>query len=155
MAYGKYKDLTKRIESVQVLIKKAFKMPNNPKYDGYQRGLAWMVYKLFDKKIYRQWYKIYVKSTTYRWTSEPVIRKFQKRRVYYSFKANIWGADSVDMQLISKYYEGLLLCGIDLFSKYTWVVPLKDKKLQFQSYCISKYFRQCKKKTKQNMSGSR
>ena len=76
MAYGKYKDLTKRIESVQVLIKKAFKMPNNPKYDGYQRGLAWMVYKLFDKKIYRQWYKIYVKSTTYRWTSEPVIRKF-------------------------------------------------------------------------------
>ena len=59
------------------------------------------------------------------------------------------------MQLISKYYEGLLLCGIDLFSKYTWVVPLKDKKLQFQSYCISKYFRQCKKKTKQNMSGSR
>ena len=51
MAYGKYKDLTKRIESVQVLIKKAFKMPNNPKYDGYQRGLAWIFYKLFDKKI--------------------------------------------------------------------------------------------------------
>ena len=47
-----------------------------------------------------------------------------------SFKDNIWGVDLADMQLISKYNRGLryLLCAIDLFSKYAFVVPLKDKK---------------------------
>ena len=50
MAYGKYKDLEKRTESDKVLKYKAFEIANNPKYDGYQRGLASMVYKFFDKK---------------------------------------------------------------------------------------------------------
>ena len=61
---------------------------------------------------------------------KSVIRKFKRRRVYSSLKDNIWGVDLVDMQLISKYNKGIryLLCDIDLFSKYTWVVPLKDKK---------------------------
>ena len=46
------------------------------------------------------------------------------------FKDNIWGADLADMQLVSKLNKGLrfLLCVIDIFSKYAWVVPLKDKK---------------------------
>ena len=50
--------------------------------------------------------------------------------MYSSFKDNIWGVDLADMQLISKYNKGLryLLCTIDLFNKYAWVVPLKDKK---------------------------
>ena len=50
--------------------------------------------------------------------------------MYYSFKDNIWGADLADTQLISKYNKGIryLLCAIDLFSKYDFVVPLKDKK---------------------------
>ena len=58
-----------------------------------------------------------------------IIRKFKKRKVYSSFKDNIWGVDLGDMQLISKYNKGIkyLLCVIDLFSKYAWVVPLKDK----------------------------
>ena len=61
---------------------------------------------------------------------KPVIRKFLKRKVYSSFKDNIWGVDLADMQLISKYNKGIryLLCAIDLFSKYAFVVPLKDKK---------------------------
>ena len=50
MAYGKSKDLVKRTQSDKVLKDKAFKIANNPNYDGYQRGLASMVYKLFDKK---------------------------------------------------------------------------------------------------------
>ena len=50
MAYGKLKDLVKRTQSDKVLKDKAFKIANNPKYDGYQRGLASMVYKFFDKK---------------------------------------------------------------------------------------------------------
>ena len=50
MAYGDLKDLAKRIQSYKVLRDKAFNMAKNPKYDGYQRGLASVVYKFFDKK---------------------------------------------------------------------------------------------------------
>ena len=50
--------------------------------------------------------------------------------MYSTFKDNIWGADLADMQLLSKYNNGIrfLLCVIGIFSKYAWVVPLKDKK---------------------------
>ena len=50
--------------------------------------------------------------------------------MYSSFRDNIWGADLVDMQLLSKFNKGFrfLLCVIDIFSKYAWVLPLKDKK---------------------------
>ena len=53
-----------------------------------------------------------------------------KKKVYSSFKDNIWGVDLADMQLISKYNKGIryLLCAIDIFSKYAWVVPWKGKK---------------------------
>ena len=59
MAYGKSKDLVKRTQSDKVLKDEAFKIASDPKYDGYQRGLASMVYKFFDKKssgsgMYRQ-----------------------------------------------------------------------------------------------------
>ena len=50
MTYGKSKYLAKRTESDKVLRDKAFKIASDPKYDGYQRGLASMVYKFFDKK---------------------------------------------------------------------------------------------------------
>ena len=50
MAYGKSKDLFKRTQSDKVLRNEAFKIASDPKYDGYQRGLASMVYKFFDKK---------------------------------------------------------------------------------------------------------
>ena len=61
---------------------------------------------------------------------KPIIRNFKKRTVYSGFKDNIWGADLADMQLISKFNKGFrfLLCVIDIFSKYAWVVPLKYKK---------------------------
>ena len=50
--------------------------------------------------------------------------------MYSAFKNNIWGADLADMQLISKFNKRFrfLLCVIDIFSKYAWVFPLKDKK---------------------------
>ena len=61
---------------------------------------------------------------------KPIIRKFKKRKIHAAFKDNIWGADLADIQLLSRYNKGIrfLLCIIDIFSKYTWVVPLKDKK---------------------------
>ena len=54
----------------------------------------------------------------------------KKRTVCSEFRDNIWGADLADMQLISKFNKGFrfLLCAIDIFSKYAWVVPLNDKK---------------------------
>ena len=47
-----------------------------------------------------------------------------------NLEKGIWGVDLADMQLISKYNRGIryLLCAIDLFSKYAFVVPLKEKK---------------------------
>ena len=61
---------------------------------------------------------------------KPVIKKFEKRKVYSQFKDNIWGVDLADMQSLSKKNKRIkyLLCAIDLFSKYAFVVPLKDKK---------------------------
>ena len=50
MAYGDFKDLARRTASDKVLRDKAFNIAKNPKYDGYQRGLASMIYKCFDKK---------------------------------------------------------------------------------------------------------
>ena len=50
MAYGDFKDLTKRNAADKVLRDKAFKIVSDEKYDGYQRGLASMIYKFFDKK---------------------------------------------------------------------------------------------------------
>ena len=47
---GDFKDLKRRTQSDKVLKDKTFKIPNNPKYDGYQRGLASKVYKFFDQK---------------------------------------------------------------------------------------------------------
>ena len=59
-----------------------------------------------------------------------IIKKFKKRKVYLSFKDNIWGADLDEIQLISKFNKGstFLLCVIDIYSRYAWVIPLKDKK---------------------------
>ena len=61
---------------------------------------------------------------------KPIVKKFEKRKVHAAFKDNIWGADLVDMQLLTRYNKGIrfLLCVIDIFSKYAWVIPLKDKK---------------------------
>ena len=73
---------------------------------------------------------------------KPIIRKFNKRTVYSGFKDNIWGADLADMQLISKFNKGFrfLLCVIDIFSKYAWVVPLKNKKGITITHAFQKIF---------------
>ena len=90
-----------------------------------------MVYKFFDSKVSGSSAKLIPENEQLaNELHKPIIRKFEKRKVYSTFKDNIWGVDLVDMQLLSKYNKGIrfLLCVIDIFSKYTWVVPLKDKK---------------------------
>ena len=133
-AYADHKDLINRTDADKVLKDKAYDIASNPKYDGYQRGLASMVYKIFDKKstgsgITRNT----AKSSSSILADElhkPIIRKFNKRKVYSQFKDNIWGVDLADMQSLSRKNKGIKypLCVIDLYSKYAFVIPLKDKK---------------------------
>ena len=89
-----------------------------------------MVCKLFDKKSKRTVIKSIPNQQLANELHKPIIRKFKKRKVYSSFKDNIWCVDLGDMQLIIKYNKRIryFLCAIDLFSKHAWVVPLKDKK---------------------------
>ena len=109
MANGNFKDLAKRKAADKVLRDKAFNIAKDPKYDGYHMPQ--------NEELAEELHK-------------PIIRKFKKRKVYSTFKNNIWGADLADMQLINKFNKRFrfLLCVIDIFSKYAWVVPLKDKK---------------------------
>ena len=122
---------TKRTIADKILKNKAFDIAKDPKYDGYQRGLASMVYKFFDSEVSGSGAKLIPENEQLaNELHQPIIRKFEKRKVYSTLKDNIWGADLADMQLLSKYNKGIrfLLCAIDIFSKYAWVVPLKDKK---------------------------
>ena len=144
-AYADHKDLINRTEAHKVLKDKAYNIASNPEYDGYQRGLASMAYKFFDKKSTGSGFKK-LKNTT-KPTAEPsalarnssiladechkpIIRKFNKRKAYSQFKDNIWGVDLADMESLSRKNKGIkyLLCAIDLYSKYAFVIPLKDKK---------------------------
>ena len=79
---------------------------------------------------------------------KPVIKKFNKRKVYSQFKDNIWGVDLADMQSLSKKNKGYkyLLCAIDLFSKYVFVVPLKDKKGTSITNAFNEIIKQSNKK---------
>ena len=131
-SYSDSKNLTKRTIADKILKNKAFYVAKDPKYDGYQRGLTPMVYKFFDSKVSGSGAKLRLQNEELaEELHKPIIRKFEKRKVYSTFKDNIWSVDLADMQLLSKYNEGIrfLLCVIDIFSKYAWVVPLKDKNI--------------------------
>ena len=136
-AYADHKDLINRTKSDNVLRDKAYDIASNPEYDGYQRSLASMVYKFFDKKstaepssLERMGSGIESSSILADELYKPIIKKFDKRKVYSQFKDNIWGVDLADMQSLSRKNKGIkyLLCTIDLYSKYAFVIPLKDKK---------------------------
>ena len=97
-----------------------------------------MAYKIFDKKFSGRGVDTSLanKSATtpnYQLENElhrQIIRIFKGRKVYSSFRDNIWGADLADMPSFSKYNKGIkyLMFAIDFFSKYAWIVPLKDKR---------------------------
>ena len=136
-AYADNKDLINRTKADKVLKDKAYNIASNAKYDGYQRGLASMVYKFFDSKVASPDKKSmgsgFVKDSSLILADElhgTVIKKFNKRKVYSQFKDNIWGEELADMQSLSRKNKGIkyLLCAIDLYSKYAFLVTLKDKK---------------------------
>ena len=81
--YGYFRDLAGRIVSDKILRDKAFNIAKNPKHDGYQRGLASMIYKFFDKK--NSGSSIKNENISNKESAEdlhkPIIRKFNKRNV--------------------------------------------------------------------------
>ena len=89
-----------------------------------------MVYKFFDKKYKTSDIKSIPNQQLANELHQPFIINVKRRKVYSSFKDNIWGAGLTDMQLINKYDKGIrfLLCFFDRFSKYVWVIPLNNKK---------------------------
>ena len=130
-AYSDSKDLTKRTIADKNFKNRAFDIAKDPKYDGYQRRLASMAYKFFDLKVSGSDAKLIPENEQLaNELHKPIIRKFEKRKVYSTFKDNTWDVDLADMQLLSKHNKGIrfLLYVIDIFSKCSWVVPLKDKK---------------------------
>ena len=128
-AYADHKDLINRTKSAKVLRDKAYDIASNPEYDGYQRGLASMVYKFFDKKSMGSAVKKLKGSSSILADElhKPVIKKISKIKVYSQSKDNIWGVCLADMQSLSRKSKVIkyLLCVIDLFSKYAFVVPIK------------------------------
>ena len=109
MAYNKCKDLKKRTQSDKGLKEKAYKITIDPEKNGYEKVLAGMVYKFFNKKTEGSGIKNEIKENQQlaKERHKPLIRKFKKRKVYSSFKDNICGVDLADMQLISKINKGI------------------------------------------------
>ena len=107
MAYGDFKHVNRRTAADKVLHNKAFNIRKNPKYDGYQCGLASMVYRLLDIKTSGGAIIIEIMSNKEleEELRKPIIRKSEKKEVPSSFIDNIWGAGLTDMQLISKSYK--------------------------------------------------
>ena len=92
MAYGDAKDLNRRTAADKVLRDKGFNIAENPKYDGYQRGISSMVYKFFNKRTSPSGIKnedISNKELVEE-LHKQIIRKFNKRKVHSPFIDNIW-----------------------------------------------------------------
>ena len=100
---------------------KEFNIAENPKYYGYQRGLASMVFKFFDKKAFGS--DVLKMRIFYTKSYINQLLEVKKRKVHSTFTDNISVADLTDMQLISKFnkifFICFLLCVVDIVSKYT------------------------------------
>ena len=101
----------------------AYKIARNCKYDGYQRSLACMVYKIFNKKTGSE---VSVNEELAEELHKPLIKKFKRRKVYARSKENIRAADLAEMESLSSKNDNVkyLLSVIAVFTKYAWVKPL-------------------------------
>ena len=122
--------LARRTASDTILRDKAFNIARNPKYGVYQRELAPMAYKFFDKDSTGSHVNTPADKSAFNnerpldlatqklaeELHKPIIRKLKKKTVYPGFKDNIWGADLADMQLITKFSKGFrLFCALLIF----------------------------------------
>ena len=87
VAYSDSKDLTKRTIADKILKNKAFDIAKDPKYDGYHRGLASMVYKFFDSKVSGSGAKLTLQNEQLaEELHKPTIRKFEKKKYIQHLK---------------------------------------------------------------------
>ena len=120
MSYTDYKDLPRRTAADKALRDKAFDIAKIPRYDGYQRDLASMVYTFFDKKTASLADKsaagcavkneIMQNKELAEELHKPIIGKFEKRKVHSSLTDNSWGPDLADIQLLSKFNKEIRYC---------------------------------------------
>ena len=108
-AYSESKDLARRTTSDKILKDRAYETAKGCGYGGYQRALAGMVYKFFDKKTRSG------RSVNEQLVEElhkPVTKKFKRRKVYMRFKDNIWIANLAEMESLSSNNKNIkyLLC---------------------------------------------
>ena len=105
-AYSDSRDLSKRTAANKFLRNKAFNIARDLKYDEYQRGLASMVYKLFDKKSAGSGIKLIPQNEHLaNELHKPIIKKFKKTTVHAPYRDAIWGSDLADMQLLSMFIK--------------------------------------------------
>ena len=109
MTYGDFKDLNRRTSAEKVLFNKAFNIAKYPKYDGYQRGLASIVYKFFNKKTSVS--SIKNENISNKQLAEELHKPIKEKyrvKVHSPFIDNIWGVDLADIQLITKFNKGFI-----------------------------------------------
>ena len=110
MAYGDFKNLPRRTTADKVLRDKATlrDIAKNKKKVDHNIDLASMVYNFFDKTTLRRAFKSEVMPNQQlaEELHKPIIKKYEKRKVYSSFMNNILGVDLADMQLIKKFNKG-------------------------------------------------
>ena len=132
MGYGKFKDLNKRAFAGKVLRDSTCNIDKHPKFNEYQRGIASVAYKFLIKKTSASNITNEITSNKELANEQhkPADRKPNKRKMHLPFIDNSCGADLADMQLISKFNKEFrfLLCAIDIYSKYIWVIPINNKK---------------------------
>ena len=147
MTYGKSKDLAKRTQLHKFLRDKAFKIVSDPKYDGYQRGLALMVSKFFDKMSS---VSVVATEPNYQLANEfhwQIISKFKRRKVYSSLRDNIWGADLADIQSLCKYNKGIKY----LLWQSIGLVDMRGLKEKREIGIVNAFQKVILKRKKQNM----
>ena len=133
----------------KVLKDKGFKIAKDPKYGKYQRSLAAIVYNFFYKKYAGSGVSTHANNEKLaEELHKPITKEFRKRTVYFGFKDNTWGADLADMQLTSNFNRKFifLLWATDIFSKYAWVVPFKDKKVITITNAFQKFLKESNRK---------
>ena len=104
MAYNKFKDLEKRTQSDVVLKNKSFKIAADRSKNGYERALAGMVFRFFDKKSNGSGLKNQQLADE---LHKSILKKFKRRNMYSSYLGNIWGVDLADFHALSKYNKGI------------------------------------------------
>ena len=126
----KSEDSTKRAQLDKYLREKVFKIASDPKHDGYQKGLASLVYKFFDDKSSVSGVDAEPNYQLVNELHREIIRNLRDKKSIHPSETIFGLLIQLIMQSLSKYNKGIkyLLCAIDIFNKYPWVVPLKHKR---------------------------